>query len=456
MAEVLDSAFLLDDFYRCGENRDEFEALVRAIDRQTDHISRSGLTGFQLAYLEDGEGEGNFALGYLLEPGQPLQKKTDGRGETLLLPEKQVIRDASWPEGRGGAGLLEESLRKNRTMLLEKESGRLLFVSDLAFTTLAQRLGMTAGPLKEATLERNLFLARKMAGAQECTLVIRRGVTDGMELHKIFAFLGGEYRGMKLFGLCELYGELSEQFGQRLNLGPMECCFWEVSHERVSVCFEFPCYGQELCRREGWTHLMTPCLEFSTSDIGESSLHVRTCWRTKEGSVVPGRSYSRKHRGDSLKALDRMEEEILSMVQAEFTLFPKRLKELEAVRITPKDFNPGSKRQRQKNAACISRVFLHILRSTGVSKAIGKKREMALKDFLDSGVIQDEQVYTAYDVMMEVFRLPEDLNAYLSRQRGSVAPMSPETIRKFRKESIARAVYADFSQNDKEKQEERR
>ena len=183
---------------------------------------------------------------------------------------------------------------------------------------------------------------------------------------------------------------------------------------------------------------------------------MRTCWRTKEGSVVPGRSYSRKHRGDSLKALDRMEEEILSMVQAEFTLFPKRLKELEAVRITPKDFNPGSKQQRQKNAACISRVFLHILRSTGVSKAIGKKREMALKDFLDSGVIQDEQVYTAYDVMMEVFRLPEDLNAYLSRQRGSVAPMSPETIRKFRKESIARAVYADFSQNDKEKQEERR
>ena len=30
-----------------------------------------------------------------------------------------------------------------------------------------------------------------------------------------------------------------------------------------------------------------PCLEFVTSDIGESSFHVRTYWRTEEGSIVP-------------------------------------------------------------------------------------------------------------------------------------------------------------------------
>ena len=30
---------------------------------------------------------------------------------------------------------------------------------------------------------------------------------------------------MKLFGLCELYGELSEHFAGRLNLGPMDAGF---------------------------------------------------------------------------------------------------------------------------------------------------------------------------------------------------------------------------------------
>lgn len=189
-----------------------------------------------------------------------------------------------------------------------------------------------------------------------------------------------------------------------------------------------------------------PCLEFVTSDIGESSFHVRTYWRTEEGSIVPGREYSRRHRGDSLKALDQMEEEILTMVQGEFTLFPKRLKELKLVRITPVDFEPGSKRLRQKNARCVSRTFWHILKSIGAAKAIGKKREMALKEYLDSGQIQDDKIYTAYDIVMEVFRLPEMLNAYLGRQEGSMVPMSTETIRKFRRESIAKAAYADFSQ----------
>ena len=71
---------------------------------------------------------------------------------------------------------------------------------------------------------------------------------------------------------------------------------------------------------------------------------------------------------------------------------------------------------------------------------------MALKEYLDSGQIQDDKIYTAYDIVMEVFRLPEMLNAYLGRQEGSMVPMSTETIRKFRRESIAKAAYADFSQ----------
>lgn len=445
MTASLDPAFLLDDFYCFGENRDEFEALLRAIDGQTVHIRESSLTDFRLAYLEDGGGE-CCPEGYLFEPGQPFQKKTDGSGETLCLPLRQQIRDASWPDCRGGAGLFAEALKGNRTLLLERKNGALLFVSDFAFTTLAQRLGMTAGPLQEATLERNLFLARKMAKVRECTLVIRQVEKEGIKLHKIFAFLGGKYREMKLFGLCELYGELSEHFAGRLNLGPMECRFWEICHERVSIHFEFPDYGNELCRREGWSRPLMPCLEFVTSDIGESSFHVRTYWRTEEGSIVPGREYSRRHRGDSLKALDQMEEEILTMVQGEFTLFPKRLKELKLVRITPVDFEPGSKRLRQKNARCVSRTFWHILKSIGAAKAIGKKREMALKEYLDSGQIQDDKIYTAYDIVMEVFRLPEMLNAYLDRQEGSMVPMSTETIRKFRRESIAKAAYADFSQ----------
>ena len=62
--ELCSSLHIVTGHKRAGASYDiDFEALVRAIDRQTDHISRSGLTGFQLAYLEDGEGEGNFALG---------------------------------------------------------------------------------------------------------------------------------------------------------------------------------------------------------------------------------------------------------------------------------------------------------------------------------------------------------------------------------------------------------
>ena len=57
MTASLDPAFLLDDFYCFGENRDEFEALLRAIDGQTVHIRESSLTDFRLAYLEDGGGD---------------------------------------------------------------------------------------------------------------------------------------------------------------------------------------------------------------------------------------------------------------------------------------------------------------------------------------------------------------------------------------------------------------
>ena len=409
MPLTLPQNFLLDTFCLKVSGQEDFEALIRQIDRHTDQLEGVSLKKFSFPYPES----------------------MDEMRENIPGPE----------------ALLTETLAGNRLLLREKENGKIWFVSDYALSTLAQRLDLTRSAVEEPSLIRNQFLDWKMERAGESTLVVRRWEENGECQNKVFAFLGGKYRGIRLFELCELYGELSADFSEMPDLGPVKCLDWEVSHERASIRFSFPEYGLKLSKNYGWKagEAPVPCLEFSTSDIGESSLHVQCFWLISGSTPVPGEKYSHKHRGDSHRSLDEMERKVLEMVKRELKRFPDSLDRLSRIAVSPAGFAPDSKRWRRQNARAVKAAFQAALKSIGAGKIIGKKREIILREYLEYRVIRDERCYSAYDLVMEIFRLPETFNRYLEENGATAGPMSEETVRKFRKESIAKAAYIDFS-----------
>ena len=168
-------------------------------------------------------------------------------------------------------------------------------------------------------------------------------------------------------------------------------------------------------------------------------------WLISGSTPVPGEKYSHKHRGDSHRSLDELERKVLEMVKRELKRFPDSLDRLSRIAVSPAGFAPDSKRWRRQNARAVKAAFQAALKSIGAGKIIGKKREIILREYLECRVIRDERCYSAYDLVMEIFRLPETFNRYLEENGATAGPMSEETVRKFRKESIAKAAYIDFS-----------
>lgn len=403
MVPTLNEKFLLDDFHESGTKQEDFEDFLRIIDKRTS-CGEYILKNLSLLSLTAKQDDPKAINGFLISPQHPLINRDviteNGRivapsVNKSYIPVEVIMKRGNFKE------LIDETLKTSRVMLYNKElsgdKAMAVFVSQIALKTLAQRLNLKATPLGESSLERDLFLAKLMNKDTHVTVVSKHF----NKISKVFAVLGSEFVNTNLFMICELYS-LTQAEGR---YGKMECVSWDVTHKRSKILFRFPDFAEAVKEKYGIADLAMPYVEYVSSDTGENSLQVRSFWITRSGDRILGPMYSKRHRGH-FENLDKIKEEIDRDVYDKFNHIPERLHKLSSIQISPDGYNPNSSRWLSKNHKCVLGAIYYILKALEMPKAIGKKRVIRLKEIYDFGVVNDEELYTAYDVLMDIFNMP--------------------------------------------------
>lgn len=416
---MLNEKFLLDDFEISGTNVNKFESLIREIDRRTAHVQRC-LHNFIIVSIKAPElnSDAHVMSGWYLDPANPVN---DGRLRSCTIPKSVGLSNRM-------EALLKETIQKNPTMLWDIEGKAMWFLSSAATNTMAQRIGVTGNSIREHSLERDLFIAHKFNVEVTSTLIVKQYQQVG----KVFSMMSEGYVHIPLYTLCIIYKDLAKES----KLGSIICEGWNVTHERVKILFAFKEYAQEISAIYNLEREMIPCVEMTTSDIGESSFVIRGCWKTSEGAIVYDHTFSRQHRGKF--NLDELRREIQNQIYDRYTELPERLLELAAIDITPPGLNLQGSKGSGKNHKIVCNAFHSVFKQLGIVSVIGKKKLMSIERYIDLSIIRGDMHYTAYDLVMDVFALSQTMKSYFEREG-----VSTEMMRKFREE-ISKAAYVDY------------
>lgn len=419
---MLNEKFLLDNFEVSGNKVDDFETLIREIDQRTAHVQRC-LRNFIVVSLKKKQGTNLGEMsGWYLDPADPAN---NGHIKSCLIPKSTSI------DNRMDA-LMDETIQSNPTMLWDKQGNAMWFVSAAATNTMAQRIGVTGKSIREHSLERDLFIAKKFNTDVTATLIVKQFHQIG----KVFSMMSEEYVHIPLYTLCIIYKDLAGES----KLGAMECEGWNVTHERAKISFAFKEYAQEISALYGLKRPMIPCIEMTTSDIGESSFILRGYWKTPESAIVYDHTFLRQHRGKVDP--DAIEREVQKQIFDKYTELPERLLELATIDITPPGLNLQKARDCGKNRKIICSAFHSVFKQLGIVSVIGKKKLMSLERCIDFNLARADMHYTAYDIVMDVFALSQTMQSYFEMEG-----VSEEMIRKFREE-ISKAAYVDFTKKE--------
>lgn len=419
--KVLDENYLLDSFEMNGDDQKQFEAIVREIDKHTIHLKRCinclDVISIMPLKLQDQEGT---IKAYYLSLEAPIG---DGTLSNCEIPQKKFLERGAFEH------VIQEAFENNSTLFLDREANSVYFVSKAAINTIGQRINVNGEALHEPSVERDIFMARKMNQSMTVTLVIKHFRSVG----KIFAMMSGTYADIPLLELCDIYSDLMAES----KLGPMDCVGWAINHSRIRIAFSFEKYAEEISAVYGLKSVMVPCVELMTSDTGDCSFVVRGFWKTEDQNIVFDRDYAKKHSGKV--DLPAIEKAIRETIFDRYTELPERLMNLMAIDITPPDIDITTNRGGGKNHKAVLNTFKYIFKQIDLVKVIGKQRVLALTDYIDYSMINDDQHYSAYDIVMDVFSLPGSMKTYME-QEG----MSEGLFKKFQ-EAVSRAPYLDFS-----------
>lgn len=419
---MLNEKFLLDDFEVSGINVDDFEVLIRELDQHTAHVKRC-LNNFVIVSIKGHNSQGsNEISGWYLEPDNP---SNNGVLKSCIIPKSNNLCGHM-------NELLKETIHVNPTMLWDRERNAMWFVSSSATNTMAQRIGVTGKSIREHSLERDLFIAKRFNIDVTSTLIVKQYQQVG----KVFSMMSEDYVHIPLYMLCIIYKDLAGES----RLGAMECEGWNVTHERVSISFSFKEYAQQIRTIYNLKREMVPCVELTTSDIGESSFIVRGYWHTPEGARIYDRTFKRQHRGKVDP--DMIVKEVQKHIFNKYNELPERLVELAEIDVTPADLDLSGARDSGKNHKIVCSTFRSVFKQLRLVDVIGKKKLMYLERYLDFSIVRGDRHYTAYDIVMDIFSLSGAITSCFETE-----DVSQETIRKFREE-ISKAAYVDFRQNE--------
>lgn len=407
--EKLDSRFLLDSFCKEGTDLDEFKDLIDTLDNHIKHIEQP-LHDFDVLSIKPRhmQNDSSVISCWHLHPSNPVN---DGKGiPSVSLPstkENKIYED-----------LIAETMNTNNILLYDNINKKMFFISNYAINTLAQRLGQKATGIREPSLERDIFLAKRMNQNGNTLFIVK----EFKGIRKIFAMMKPSYQPIPLQSFYRIYVNLAGDS----RFESMRCDGWKVDHNMIYIALSFPEYAGKIRSIFDFKFDMIPCLEIQSSVIGDGSLKAWQFWKMPNGNKVCRHQALSEHKGNT--PVERFEKRLKDDILDKYLEFPERLKQLASLRFEGSSDEKGT---------MIFSIIRSVFEQIKLADTAGPKRTDALISYIGERVITHNRSYTAYDIVIELLTLKDD---ELMRRKK----YSQETLRKIR-ETISKAVDADFT-----------
>lgn len=424
---MLNEEFILDDFYKTGNNINEFESLINEIRENTKYVKCDSSELCLLSYVKKENRKGEIGF-YELDPENLVSPTTADINEYCRYVASRYRRLAeSKIMAKGNfAGLIKEL--KNDTKLVIYIKPNDVYFTSQNIMAMMDRFDMAKGFLKKPSFERDSVIAKQFAEGKKCAMCVKsiKGVK------KIFSLSSDKYAELDQHVLVDIYKNLSESG----RMGTPKCHHWEITHYKTSIFVEFPDEAKKVSCVHGKTETLVPGIWMATSDTSNCSLKIRGTWR-KGDSITFFQEIKRKHIGE-IKVEDVLKE-VEETIFSEYTKLPTTLISLMEKDITDPALDLTLKKDMTKNEAALIATVKGVFKQLGVVKIIGYKRMKALLenicDEFDTSIY-----YTAYDIAIMMLGLVERISG--------LNPSLKEDLQK----ACGRAPYIDYDTLDAEEE----
>lgn len=327
----------------------------------------------------------------------------------VFVPKSDVERD-----------LFEETRIYTGMMILYQ--GYVFFLSRGALGQLPEKAGIRGPHVLCKSFARDLFIAdglfnptKRLGEDAMSILVYRTTEINGIKIRKIFAVMGKKYVPSSLKGVKNIVMDLLK----RKSFGKAKIVGWRFTQDYTTVRIEFPEYADKIASKANVTlpngDRMIPGLMITDSDSGKSSLAIAPTYRMEgQDSFVTLESKMWEH------VTELKVKEVWDYIN---NIWPYRM--IETITALSNKNNIPMK-------GGVKNVYLNWSKELQLVGAIGKGKEMIVKEkFLENFDVEDEN-FTEYDVVKFFMSLPGQIEMPLYASNKLIAACGKAPFTAFR------------------------
>lgn len=325
-----------------------------------------------------------------LNPGRPFKKNLKSVSARAIQYDREAFINDGWePE------ILAEA--ENSGMFV-KIGKKIYPVSNMAYTSLANRAGISGPAATKDSLAKNMLIAENLDSNDKISLVKRTDATK----EKVFAFMSGDYGYIRQDIITEIIQKLMIDY---YGLGKAECKGWIATHSLSRIFIDFPEKTTTSVTRTGKSIEFVPGIMMETSDVGDSSFRIISYSRINGSVVYSQYRYEKVHLGkiDVAKIVTYVQDNILPNI----TIFPRLAEKLlEKSAYISLGVDNEIKHERGLD------LFRAVMEFTGLDKALGKRRMKKAEDMYltkmqkaDMNYPMGDDIITAFDLLTFILSL---------------------------------------------------
>ncbi|WP_027438679.1 hypothetical protein [Lachnospira multipara] len=382
---------LNDDFKISGTT---YESFAEAIKNMTDVTHVKKVRNFNIEMLSAINGDSKDNIQFFFGLGQDSIEFFE---KNYMLNKKYGVDVKNF-----GNDLVNELINTTQLMFYLPNEREKFIVSNWSMPSLTARASITGtNSVGMHGIIRNMHLAKGLLvdKAEEYSNIVYREV-DGVK--KIFAVMSHYYQHIPQTLLCEIIEKIISQN----KMGRMEVREWNMSHDFTNVYLEFPDLTVDFPNSKMNSKELVPGILLATSDIGVSSIIVKTTYRKGRSILIDKEiNFVHKTKNDAATILERIDDEIF----AEIRKLPETLISLIGKHIldyTKMDLTTEKDKfiNREKITAIIDKLY-----SSDFKKVLKKTNYDTLKECIDNEIHSDLE-YTAFDIADIFMSMPERIS----------------------------------------------
>lgn len=273
-----------------------------------------------------------------------------------------------------------------------RQTGELIFISELAWNTLVQRLNVGKDVSDANNILRDAYLASKMKTADPATFIMRK--EKGVKV-----LVAAPSTRSEFFRQTEIQ-KVYKEIGKTKKIQYVDGC---ISDDITEISFVFPEDAKYIKGKYGID--VVPGMRLSISDTCKCGIRVVPYFEVNGIRVYGSNQVKKEHRGRF--TYENILAEMHRVGALDFEKFPEVLKKCAGIMITPADADLSTTTGQERNRFAVTAAYKSCIEGIEMKSSIGLRREEIVRNQL--GSMDPTKKYSALDIVMSLMQIPDEV-----------------------------------------------